>query len=250
MVKLSVLSPLNVNRRFASCLRCAARSKIYFYRALLRQRGFLHESAGQESPWTKRPADLISAEQQAQFAREPQVWKRSKLSWRQILAEVVTINRKFVTWRRNNYFHLSIILLSRECVYMFYVSKRSKGKKKSELTVAISMTLISKIGNNLCFFLQKQQPKDKKQKPAWMKQFKFKCCSIIHINRIENWSPTISICGIGGKKNKKTTTRCCSFSSISSQLNQQIKTQDCSKCMTFKDSFNASTMLNRYDLTL
>lgn len=37
---------------------------------------------------------------------------------------------------------------------------------------AISMTLISKIGNN---FFQKQPKNKTKQKPAWMEQFKFTC---------------------------------------------------------------------------
>lgn len=49
--------------------------------------------------------------------------------------------------------------------------ENEKNNKVWEVIIAISMTLISKIGNN---FFQKQQ-KETKQKPAWMEQFKFKC---------------------------------------------------------------------------
>lgn len=46
------------------------------------------------------------------------------------------------------------------------------GEKTWEGIIAISMTLISKIGNN---FFQKQPKNKTKQKPAWMEQFKFTC---------------------------------------------------------------------------
>lgn len=39
-------------------------------------------------------------------------------------------------------------------------------------------------------FLPKTTKNKTKQKPAWMEQFKFKCLTIIYINRIENWSPS------------------------------------------------------------
>lgn len=168
MAKLSIISLLNANLRFASFLRCALQ--------------------GQRSTFTARSRDSggFCTSQQGRTLpepRDPVIWslQSSRRSLHSSLETFKTPMKR--CWLRSSAGYVKeeqLILLSQERVYSFCVRIRSF-KKKSELTVAISMTLISKIGNNLFFFLQKQQPKDKKQKPAWMKQFKFKCCSILVI---------------------------------------------------------------------
>lgn len=97
------------------------------------------------------------------------------------------------------------------CVGVFYewgysYSNDVAKEKVWSVIVAISMTLISKIGNN---FFQKQPKNKTKQKPAWMKQFKFICFKYYLYK--QDWKLIPIMVKLHGIDENKTTTRCCSF---------------------------------------
>lgn len=139
------------------------------------------------------------------------------------------------------FLNVNVLLIWRRD-FVTHLSMTAEGEKKVwEVIVAISMTLISKIGNN---FFQKQQKRQNRNQPEWNSSNL--SVTIIYINRIESWSPSSPSTWNWWKQNNNPLLQFqFDFNTVESVTNQRLL-----NAWLFNNSFNASTMLNRYDLTV
>lgn len=97
----------------------------------------------------------------------------------------------------------------------------SGGRKKVwEVIIAISMTLISKIGNN--FFQKQPKIRQNRNQPEWNSS-NLSVLTIIYINRIENWSPSWQSTWYRWKQNNNPLLQFqLDFNTVESVTNQRL----------------------------
>lgn len=183
---------------FISTVVCVARSKIYFYSR--------PAEISQQRVWgivlQPRTDDWSSHYWSQGFHPNSALYLRLKMKYKAQLGNksdagnlLIGVNT-FWSIKCQDSWVLWIKLLCSVCVGVFYEGGYSYSynirffiakEKVWGAIFAISMTLISKIGNN--FFQNNPKIRQNRNQPEWNSSNLY-VLSIIYINRIENWSPS------------------------------------------------------------